>query len=83
LQKTSRTINTEWASVSEDSPLVSKTIRDLRLRSEVGVTVTAIIRGDEVLANPGPEVAFEAGDMVGVSGAPDQRAAFWRLVGIP
>jgi CPA2 family monovalent cation:H+ antiporter-2 len=42
--------------------------------------VVAIVRGDEALPNPGPEVTFEAGDVVGVLGTPDQRGAFRGLV---
>jgi K+/H+ antiporter YhaU regulatory subunit KhtT len=32
-----------------------------------------------VLANPGPDARFEPGDLVGVLGTPEQRAAFVTL----
>jgi K+/H+ antiporter YhaU regulatory subunit KhtT len=35
------------------------------------------------MPNPGPEVALRAGDLVGVLGTPDQRAAFRALTDKP
>jgi CPA2 family monovalent cation:H+ antiporter-2 len=76
LRRTSRIIETEWVSLPSGSALGGKTIGELGVRSKIGTSVVAIIRGGEVLPNPGPEVAFEAGDVVGVLGTPDQRSAF-------
>jgi K+/H+ antiporter YhaU regulatory subunit KhtT len=36
-----------------------------------------------VMPNPGPEVALRTGDLVGVLGTPDQRAAFRALTQEP
>jgi monovalent cation:H+ antiporter-2, CPA2 family len=76
---TSRMIETEWVTIPENSPMVGKTIGDLRIRSSTGASVVAIIRGSEMLPNPGPEASFEAGDVVGILGTPDQRAFFQKL----
>ena len=80
LGRTSRMIETEWLHLPENSPIVGETIGEVRIRSKTGASVVAIVRGDEALPNPGPEVTFEAGDVVGVLGTPDQRAAFRELV---
>ena len=80
LRRTLRMIETEWIRLPEGSPLVDKTIGELGIRSRVGVSVVAIIRGDDVLPNPGPEVTFEADDMVGALGTLEQRAAFRTLL---
>jgi K+/H+ antiporter YhaU regulatory subunit KhtT len=79
LRQTSRMIETEWVLLPEESALINKTIGELGVRSKLGTSIVAIIRGEDVLPNPGPEVAFEAGDVVGTLGTPDQRAAFRRL----
>jgi monovalent cation:H+ antiporter-2, CPA2 family len=79
LHMTSRMIETEWVTISENSPMVGKTIGDLRIRSSTGVSVVAIIRGSEMLPNPGPEASLEVGDVVGILGTPDQRAFFRKL----
>ncbi|MDQ3639224.1 MAG: NAD-binding protein, partial [Actinomycetota bacterium] len=80
LDRTSRMIETEWFRLPEDGPIVGESIGDLHIRSKTGASVVAIVRGDEPLPNPGPEVSFEADDVIGVLGTPDQRAAFRELV---
>lgn len=76
LKRTSRMIETEWVRLPEGSELAGKTIGELELRSRIGVSVVAIIRGEEVIPNPGPEVHFEPADMVGTLGTPEQTDAF-------
>lgn len=79
LRLTSQMIETEWVRLPENSGMVSRTIGDLRIRNSIGASVVALVRGDDVLPNPGPEVTFEPGDVVGALGTPDQRAAFREL----
>ena len=76
LRRTSRMIETEWVRLPEESELTGKTIGEMGLRSKLGISVVAVIRGDEVIPNPGPEAHFEPGDMVGTLGTPDQTEAF-------
>ena len=80
LRRTSRMIETDWTRVPEGSRLSGRTIGELEIRSEIGVSVVAVIRGDEVIPNPGPEVRLEAGDVVGTLGTSDQRDAFREFV---
>ena len=80
LRRTSQMIDTDWTRVPEGSPMAGKTIGALGIRSKTGASVVALIRGDKVLPNPGPEVAFASGDVVGTVGSPDQRAAFRKLL---
>jgi K+/H+ antiporter YhaU regulatory subunit KhtT len=42
--------------------------------------VVAILRGDAVVRNPGPEYVLEAGDRLGVIGTPAQRRRFGALL---
>jgi K+:H+ antiporter len=79
LRNTMRVIETEWVRLTEDSAMLGKTIGELEIRSETGTSVVAIIRGDDLLANPEPEVALQTGDLISILGTPDQRAAFKEL----
>lgn len=80
LRRMSQMIETDWVRVSESSPAAGKSIGELHVRSEIGASVVAVIRGEEVLPNPGPETSFEPGDVVGAMGTLDQRTAFREMV---
>jgi monovalent cation:H+ antiporter-2, CPA2 family len=79
LERASRQIETEWVRLPENSPLEGRTIGDLGVRTQTGASIVAIVRDDLVLAGPGPDVRFEPGDLVGVLGTREQRAAFVAL----
>jgi monovalent cation:H+ antiporter-2, CPA2 family len=79
LGRVSRQIETEWVRLPENSPLKGRTIGELGVRTETGASIVAIVRDDLVVASPGPDAHFEPGDLVGVLGTPEQRAAFVAL----
>lgn len=79
LERASRQIETEWVRLPENSSLEGRTIGDLGVRTQTGASIVAIVRDDLVLAGPGPEARFEPGDLVGVLGTREQRAAFVAL----
>jgi monovalent cation:H+ antiporter-2, CPA2 family len=94
LRQASQAIEVEWVRLSEGQVpekdegenltkrgLLGHTIGDLGVRSETGVSILAVVRGDEVIPNPGADLALEAGDAVGVLGTPEQRAAFRTIAG--
>lgn len=84
LRQTARLIQTEWVRIPEGSPLAGRAIGEARVRELTGASVVAIVRGESVIPNPGPSIVFTGGDMVGVIGAPEQRAAFRALAhGVP
>ena len=58
----------DWLPVRDDSPYVGKTIGDARLRTRTGVSVVAIVRGDDAVPAPGPEGLLDAGDYLVVVG---------------
>jgi CPA2 family monovalent cation:H+ antiporter-2 len=94
LRQASRAIEVEWVRLSEGQVsekdegesltkygLLGHTIGDLAVRSETGASILAVVRGDEVIPNPGADLALEAGDAVGVLGTQEQRAAFRTIAG--
>lgn len=58
----------DWLSVAERTPYAGKTIGDARIRTRTGVSVVAVIRGDEAFPAPGPEFRIEADDTLVVVG---------------
>jgi len=95
LRRASQAIEVEWVRLSEEQlpekvegesstkrGILGHTIGDLGVRSETGVSILAVVRGDEVIPNPGANLALQAGDSVGVLGTPQQRAAFRAIAGV-
>jgi len=94
LRRASQAIEVEWVRLYEGQvsdkdegecltrrSLLDHTIGDLGVRSETGASILAVVRGDEVIPNPGADLALQAGDSVGVLGTPEQRAAFRAIAG--
>jgi K+/H+ antiporter YhaU regulatory subunit KhtT len=46
------------------SAAVGRTIAGLRLRSETGATIVAVVRADRTFSSPGPEFGLEEGDIL-------------------
>jgi len=69
----------ERATLSGDSPLVGKTLREARIPEETGMWVLAIRRRGRWI-RPKPETVLEAGDVLIASGYADGVEDFKRLV---
>jgi TrkA domain protein len=60
----------DWLPVDPDSPYVGRSIGDTRTRTRTGVSIVAVVRGEEAIAAPAPEFRLEADDTVVVVGKP-------------
>ncbi len=60
----------DWLPMNESSPYDGKTIGDTRARTRTGVSVVAVLRGDEAVPAPGPEFGLRSGDTLVVVGTP-------------
>jgi len=60
---------TETFLIEPGSPAVDVSIRDLRLRSETGVSIIALVRGGTPHVNPDPDLVLEPGDVVVLLGS--------------
>jgi TrkA domain protein len=58
----------DWLPLHAGSPYAGRTIGDARIRTRTGVSVVAVIRGNDHFPAPGPEFGFEPGDTVVVVG---------------
>ena len=93
LRQASRAIEVEWVRLPEGSGreeagyeaggLLGRTIGDLGVRSETGASVLAVVRGEEVIPNPGADLRLAPDDAVGILGTAEQRAAFRTLARVP
>ncbi len=65
-----------WYRLPADTSLAGKTIRELNIRSETGVSVVSIFRNEEYMTNPSPDIKLKPGDFIAVIGLPDNRNLF-------
>jgi CPA2 family monovalent cation:H+ antiporter-2 len=61
-------VTVELLTISDNSPVLGKSIEDLRFRTETGATVIAIERENKMHSSPDPKFIFEAGDLVYITG---------------
>lgn len=72
LVATVRGLEIAWRAVEEDSPLAGSTLAEANVRAQTGASVIALVRNHQVQANPKSSTVFQAGDLVGLIGEPDQ-----------
>ena len=70
----------EWTTVPESSPVADGTLGGSNIRGETGVSVIAIQRGDETIANPSPDERLHEGDILVTIGTREEQAAVADLV---
>lgn len=66
----------EWVDVDADSALSGLTLETANVRQRFGVSIIAIQRGSETIANPGGSTRIEAGDTLIVLGGRDECRSF-------
>jgi len=54
----------DWITVAQQSALAQKTLAKAAIHTRTGVSVVAIIRGDDAIAAPGADVELLVGDRV-------------------
>ncbi|HUF39060.1 MAG TPA: cation:proton antiporter [Anaerolineales bacterium] len=70
-----------WLQLPENGGLDGRSIGEARIRARTGATVVAVLRGDDLIANPTPEQRLLDGDFIGVFADPDALARLERLIG--
>lgn len=58
----------DWLPIADGSAFDGKTIGDAHIRTRTGVSVVAIVRGENALPAPGPETSVQGGDYLVVVG---------------
>jgi CPA2 family monovalent cation:H+ antiporter-2 len=76
LLATVRGMEIRWYTLETGSLLVGQTLAEANLRARTGVSVIALVRDRQMVANPKSHTTFAVGDILGVIGdAADQTAA--------
>jgi TrkA domain protein len=70
LQQRIAGLGIDWLPVLEGSPFAGGTIGDTRARTRTGVSIVAVLRGDEAVPAPGPDQVLRADDTLVVVGTP-------------
>lgn len=83
LQSACNLIDLNWVTMVEGSPVIGRSIRELRIRKETGVSVVAVLRDGSLLMNPDPDLIFQKDDLVGVISEPQQFIGFLKLTAPP
>lgn len=68
----------EPLSLAADSPFVHRTVAELGLRDRLDVLVIGVQRGEEHIANPGPDFRLQPYDVLYLWGVPDHLAVAQR-----
>lgn len=76
LQSFARLLEFNWFQLAADSPLIGKTMQELRLRNQTGVAVVGIVHDNQLYPNPDLDYQFSASDFVAVMGNAEQLGAF-------
>ncbi len=67
--------------VGQTGPYADRPLGDTRTRTRTGASVVALVRGEQVIASPGPREVLRAGDVLVVIGTHDSLAEVARLIG--
>lgn len=58
----------DWLPLREDSPFAGRAMGEARIRTRTGASVVAVLRGDEAVPAPEPDLRIESGDYLVVVG---------------
>ena len=70
----------EWTDLPDDSPLAGESLREAKVRQRTGVSVIAVQRGEETVANPGSGFELEGGDILVTLGTREEQQALDQLI---
>jgi CPA2 family monovalent cation:H+ antiporter-2 len=76
----SRNIEVVWLTLTRGNPLVGQTLAAANLRARTGASVVAILRDQQLMANPKSMTVFQADDRIGLIGDKEEIEAAERLL---
>ncbi|MUV39230.1 uncharacterized protein JNUCC1_03103 [Lentibacillus sp. JNUCC-1] len=69
----------DYIKITEQSPLIYKTIEESDIRNHTGATIIGIVHGDDVIAIPEIDTTLKPGDVVMAVGKDEQISALSKL----
>ena len=73
-------LNAGQVEIRPETPFIDRPLGDTRARTRTGASIVAIVRGDEVLASPGPSEILRRGDVLVVIGTEEGIAGVEQIV---
>ncbi|HZQ05468.1 MAG TPA: cation:proton antiporter [Anaerolineae bacterium] len=61
-----------WHRVGDGSPLIDQSVADIALRDQTGASIVAVLRDEQLMANPKSAFRFQVADIVGIIGTESQ-----------
>lgn len=80
LQKACDLLEFSWIKLVPDSPVIGRTIKELDLRTNIGISVVGVMDDGVLQPNPVPNYRFKAGELIAVMGNAQQLAEFQTLI---
>ena len=80
LRRAAQMIESDWVELPDEGSLTGHTIGDLHIRAKTGASIVAVVRGEDIVTNPGPDLKLAPGDTLSVLGTTEQRSAFLALM---
>ncbi|NTV99948.1 MAG: sodium:proton exchanger [Oscillochloris sp.] len=80
LLRTAPGMHISWRDIPAGSPLIGRSLAEVNLRAQTGASVIALIRDQQMLANPKSSIVFYAEDLVGLIGDGGDVEAAERLI---
>ncbi len=69
-------LDINWIRACEQSSVIGKSIKNLEIRKKTGISIVAVFRNENLIANPTPDFSFEKDDYIGVIANMEQLASF-------
>jgi CPA2 family monovalent cation:H+ antiporter-2 len=69
-----------WVKLVADSPVIGRTIKELALRTNTGISVVGVMHDGVLQPNPVADYQFKAGELIAVMGNAEQLADFQTLI---
>jgi len=80
LQKACDLLEFSWVKLVADSPVIGRTIKELDLRTKIGISVVGVMHDGVLQPNPVADYQFKAGELIAVMGNAEQLADFQTLI---
>jgi TrkA domain protein len=71
----------DWLELRPGSPYAGRPLGDTQARSRTGTSIVAVLRGEQAIPAPSPDLPLQAGDTAVVVGTPEGIAALGALLG--
>lgn len=82
LSRAEQQFDLQWVRLEPSGALVGSTLGEARIRTETGVSVVGVLRGETLIPNPDADLRLSACDLVAIIGTDEARSLFQALAGI-